>query len=111
MGLKSPILFTLYLAKALEEKPSLSKPNLQDHTYAKLDADAAEDDLPVHLKEHAYCKRTADPYFCIRALRGTPKPRISPTRPGPDRTETGSGSVSEHIFRSGPVRGSYGRVG
>ena len=65
MGLKSPILFTLYLAKALEEKPSLSKPNLQDHTYAKLDADAAEDDLPVHLKEHAYCKRTADPYFCI----------------------------------------------
>ena len=38
-------------------------------------------------------------------LRGNPKPRVSPDRTGPDRTETGpgSGNIFKNIFGSGRV--------
>ena len=59
----SPILFTLYLAKALEEKPNQKVDLLQDHNYGK-PAINAEEILPDHLKDHTYCSKT-DPFFCV----------------------------------------------
>ena len=56
-------------------------------------------------------------YFCvfwvssiqIKDLRGNPKPRVSPDRTGPDRTETGPGSenIFKNIFGSGRVGEFY----
>lgn len=46
----SPVLFTLYLAAALDSTP-ITKP--QDHNYAK-PRTTGEDHLPKHLKDHGY---------------------------------------------------------
>ena len=43
------------------------------------------------------------------ALRGAPMPRLSPDRPGPDRTDFGSGVSFEEIF--GSVRVGAGNFG
>lgn len=46
----SPILFTLYLAKALEEPNTTNK----DHTYHEHNTEEENTDLPTHLRDHTY---------------------------------------------------------
>lgn len=49
----SPVLFTLYLAMALNDKFQHPELQLQDHNYAK-QSTAGEDLLPRHLQDHTY---------------------------------------------------------
>ena len=50
----SAVLFTFYLAKSLEQKPS--DETHEHHTYAEPDI-ASEDILPTQIKDHNYCKK------------------------------------------------------
>ena len=52
----SPILFTLYLAKALQDQQQID-----DHNYAKApDSKREEKELPPEIRDHTYCITPSD---------------------------------------------------
>ena len=71
--------------------------------------------LPVSSLDQGFCAPLSSDWKCkishiwTKDLRGNPKPRVSPDRTGPDRTETGPGSGNsfKNIFGSGRVGEFY----
>ena len=86
----------------LRHRPRLSSTNMVHLVYPIVQK-GVESDQAIHMLSSGF--NVASISICIKDLRGNPKPRVSPDRTGPDRTETGpgSGNILKNIFGSGRV--------